>query len=254
MKKAGAYQTFAYGADPAQAGDLYLPQKRRPPVICLFHGGFWRMPYGRDQMHQMSVALVQAGLAVWNLGYRRVGAAGGGYPGTLLDVDAGLNHLSRLAIAGADIDADRVIVAGHSAGGQLALWSAARRKSALAGVQAAVQPIAAAGLAPVCDLESTSGGGAAQQFLGGDANSAPERCAIASPISLAPIGVRQLIIHGSFDDAVPLTASKAYVETARRRGDVVDFAELPRVGHMDVIDPEGPAFARLREWLEEILA
>ncbi len=124
-------QTITYGACADQAGDLHLPQMRgddprRAAVVCLLHGGFWRMPHGRDQMNAVAGDLATRGFAVWNLGYRRVGAPGGGWPGTFDDVVAGIDHLATLAADGVAIDPERVIVVGHSAGGQLALWCAHR--------------------------------------------------------------------------------------------------------------------------------
>src|SRR5688572_18692450 len=116
--------TFNYGRDDQQAGDLSLPGAARPPVVCLLHGGFWRMPHGRAELAPIARDLCTRGFAVWNLEYRRVGAPGGGWPGTLQDVGAGIDHLATLAADGIGLDLDRVAVVGHSAGGQLALWSA----------------------------------------------------------------------------------------------------------------------------------
>jgi acetyl esterase/lipase len=114
--------------------------------VCLLHGGFWRMPYGRDEMDAIARDLAARGFAVWNLEYRRVGAPGGGWPGTLDDVGAGIDHLATLVGEGVNLDLERVAVVGHSAGGQLALWSASRASPR-------VRVAAAAGLAPVADLD-----------------------------------------------------------------------------------------------------
>ena len=108
-------RTFQYGTDASQVGDLYLPSPPRPAVVCLLHGGFWRMPYSREEMTPIAEDLVRRGFAVWNLEYRRVGAPGGGWPGTFEDVVAGIDHLATLAAEGADLDLDRIQVAGHSA-------------------------------------------------------------------------------------------------------------------------------------------
>lgn len=64
------------------------------------------------------------GFAVWNLEYRRI-EGGGGWPATFLDIGAGVDHLRDLAVAH-NLDLNRVIVTGHSAGGHLATWVAAR--------------------------------------------------------------------------------------------------------------------------------
>lgn len=248
---------FRYGDDVTQAGNLYLPDRRHPPVICLLHGGFWRMPYGLDQLDAIARELAKRGLAVWNLEYRRVGAPGGGFPGTLLDVDAGINFLSEISARNVDIDLGRVIVAGHSAGGHLALWSAARRRSGLPVGPERVQPIAVVGLAPVCDLESAwmsgAGSGAVEAFLGGSPAAVPDRYKAASPLSLLPFGLRQLVIHGAQDKALPVSASRDYVDAARAAGDQADFLELAGAGHMDLVDPSGDAFERFSDRLTRLL-
>jgi acetyl esterase/lipase len=120
--------TVKYGSSDSQEGDLYLPSKQRPPVICLLHGGFWRMPYSRDEMTLIAQDLAARGFAVWNIEYRRIGALGGGWPGTFQDVTAGIDHLATFVADGVELDLNRVTVIGHSAGGHLALWSAARNR------------------------------------------------------------------------------------------------------------------------------
>src|SRR5438105_2368060 len=137
----------------SQEGDLYLPTRPGRSVVCLLHGGFWRTPYARDEMTPIARDLVARGYAVWNLDYRRLGDPGGGWPGTLEDVAAGIDHLADLAAEGVALNLQRVIVAGHSAGGQLALWSAARdRYSGDGAAPPRVRVAAVAGLAPVADL------------------------------------------------------------------------------------------------------
>lgn len=248
----------AYGPNPAQAGDLYLPGGRRLPVVCLLHGGFWRMPHGRDQLAPIARDLAVRGFAVWNLGYRRVGVQGGGFPGTLLDVDAGLDHLACLAEEGAALDLSRVVVVGHSAGGQLALWSAARHRCGLAGVTARIRPRAVAGLAPAADLAAIhglgSGDGAVEAFLEGSPGERPERYAAASPAALLPLGAPQLILHGAVDEALPVGLSLAYAQAAAAAGDPIDVRSLEGVGHMAFIDPESQAFGLFRRWLEHAVS
>lgn len=122
-------RTLPYGPSADQEADLYLPSSTMPPVVCLLHGGFWRMPHGRDQMDAIARDLAAHGFAVWNLEYRRLGAPGGGWPGTLDDAAAGIDHLASLPALGFDIELGRIAIAGHSAGGHLALWAAGRGES-----------------------------------------------------------------------------------------------------------------------------
>lgn len=241
--------TARYGTFPSQEGDLYLPGVRRPPVVCLLHGGFWRAPHGRDQLAAVAADLAGRGYAVWNLGYRRLGEAGGGWPGTLEDAAAGLDHLASLAHEGCDLDLDRIVVAGHSAGGQLALWLGARA--------AGVRPRAVAGLAAASDLralwERGLGAQAAGGFLGGSPAQHPDRYAAASPRERLPLGVPQLILHGEQDGDLPLAIAREYAEAARGAGDAIEFVPLAGMGHMDPLDPGSEAHAVFCRWLERVL-
>jgi acetyl esterase/lipase len=274
-------RTFAYGKLADQVGDLYLPETARPPIICLLHGGFWRLPWGRDHTAAIAVDLARRGFAVWNLEYRRVGTPGGGWPGTLHDVANGIDHLADLAARGERLDLQSLTVVGHSAGGQLALWSASasssasssssasghgrhdRRQAAVGGAGAPVAGVdppsrvritAAVGLAPVADLvlayELGSGNGAVADFLGGSPQSVPQRYRTASPAALLPLGVKQLIAHGTLDDDVPVDVSRRYAAAAKAAADDLTFLELKSAGHMDFVDPSSAAYAALCRWLE----
>lgn len=244
-------QVIQYGPAADHRADLYLPATPRPAVVCLLHGGFWRMPYGRDQMTAVAEDLAARGFAVWNLEYRRLGAEGAGFPGTLDDVDLGIDHLAKLPTPGFDLDLDRVIVAGHSAGGHLALWAGGRAPSSPVRVRAV------AGLAPIADLEEAYamrvGGEVVAELLGGRPAEHPDRLRSASPIERLPLGVRQLIVHGSNDDAVPIELSRGYARAAEAKGDRIELIELPGTGHMDFLDPSSEAHAALCRWLATVL-
>lgn len=252
-------RTFRYGASESQVGDLHLPEPGMPAVVCLLHGGFWRMPYGREEMSAVATDLVARGYAVWNIEYRRLGSPGGGWPGTLEDIAAAIDHLAALAVGEVELDLRRVAVVGHSAGGHLALCAAARR-SGTDGRFAPrkVFPAAVAGLAAVVDLHATfalhSGNNAVSELFGGSPSQHPIAYAQASPLSLVPLHVRQLILHGTEDEALPVELSRAYVEAARQVGDSVDYVELPGMGHMEYLDPASQAHEALCEWLDIVLA
>jgi acetyl esterase/lipase len=256
------FRTVAYGASPDHVGDLYLPRQakdgrlRRAPVVALLHGGFWRLPYGRDHIAPIAGDLAKRGFAVWNLEYRRVGTVGGGWPGTLKDVGAGIDHLATLAEDGVPIDLDRVTVVGHSAGGHLALWCALRNS----GDGDAFQPkrvrlSTAVGLAAVADLvlahELHCGNGAVENFLGGSPFTVADRYRSASPAQMLPIGVKQILVHGSIDADVPVEISRRYAAAALAAGDELTFIELADANHMDFVDPSSVAHAA---WCNQLTA
>jgi acetyl esterase/lipase len=206
------------------------------------------MPWGRDQLAAIAADLCGAGLAVWNLGYRRVGTGGHPWPATLEDVAAALDCHSGLQGAH-HLDRTRLSLVGHSAGGHLAFWAArqALRLTPPITVRAAV------GLAPLLDLAAASkaslGGGAVDRFLGGTVDAVPDRYQLASPRAQLPLGVRQFIVHGEADTEVPPRFSRAYVAAATAAGDDVTYQELRGVDHMAFVDPATGAYGRLRRYL-----
>jgi len=252
IRQHATMRTIRYGPSVEEEADLHMPATPHPPVVCLLHGGFWRMPHGRDQMDAVADDLVSRGLAVWNLEYRRLGAPQAGWPTTRDDVAAGIDHLARLSAEGIDLDLDRVTVVGHSAGGHLALWVAGRNRARNSRAPRVVVR-SAVGLAPIADLayahDAKVGGDVVAELLGGPPNRYPARLRAASPMEMLPLRVRQLILHGTADDVVPLQLSRRYARAAEAAGDEVELVELPGIGHMEFLDPGSAAHAILRRWL-----
>ncbi|WEF31552.1 alpha/beta hydrolase [Pseudoduganella chitinolytica] len=237
-----------YGWHPSQFGELRLPAGPGPfPVVVGIHGGWWRAAHGLETHAHLCAALTRLGYATWNIEYRRVGEAGGGWPGTLQDVGAALDYLAVIA-AEFNLDLARVVPVGFSAGGQLALWAAARAAFAAGHplheatplpVSAAVALAGAVDLARCAELQLSKGIVAA--FLGGDPAAVPERFAAASPAQL-PIAVPHTLVHGSADSSVPVEISQRYHAAATARGAACELVVLPGVEHFDLIDPLSPAW------------
>ena len=236
---------ISYGSDPNQFGDLRVPNGRGPhPLALVIHGGFWRAKYDLGHAGHMCAALARAGIATLNVEFRRVGNAGGGWPGSFRDIQAAYGCLPTLAKQ-YPVDATRVTVVGHSAGGHLALMSAVHQPS-LRGVLA---------LAPVSDLrkawELHLSNDAVVEFLGETPSHVPDRYAEASPAELS-IRSPQVIIHGTHDDTVPVEMSRSYVETKRKRNENVRLIELD-CGHFEPIDPSSSSWPAVQQAALELL-
>ena len=276
--------TRAYGDHPDQVIDFYVPRDPGPaapaPLVVLLHGGAWRASYDRRHVTPLADFLARRGFAVANVEYRRgaapapepggvipaqagpvapAGPVAGRWPDTLDDVAAALDALPALvgeAVPGAD--ARRTVVVGHSAGGHLALWAAARhllpadapwrteRPARLRGVVA---------LAPIADFEVAEKlgvcDGAARQFLGGEAGWAA-RLPYADPVRLLPTGIATTLVQGQADVVVPQAVAEAYADAAAGAGEVVGLTLLEGVGHFPLIDPAADACAVVAEEIAQL--
>jgi len=190
----------------------------------VLHGGSWKATYSLVHAGHLCVALRDAGIPTFNVEYRRVGDPGGGWPGSLQDVLLAISHARSIS--------ERLVLVGHSAGGHLGLLAAAHLHVPVVGVAAISDPSAWAN-------------DAVPLFFGGGA---PPR--EASPLELLPLGVPQVLVHGTRDDVVPFEQSTRYVETSRGEAELVP---LDGAGHMEPIDPESPESAVVLGAVEKLL-
>jgi len=261
LPRPAADHRVAYGSDPLQFGDLRLPAGSGPhPVVIVIHGGCWLSAYDLQHLSSFCAALTRAGMATWSLEYRRVGDPGGGWPGTLQDVSRGADHLRELAPRHR-LDLNRVVAAGHSAGGHLALWLAARRRLCADSPLRAVDPIRLRGvvsLAGVPDLrraaEQRICGDTLHRLLGGSPAAEPERYRQASPIELLPLGLPQRLIHGALDKIVPVALARDYEAAAKKRGDDVRLVVLDQAAHFEPVAPESSAWPVVEQAVRSLLA
>ena len=233
---------YVYGPEPKQFGDLRLPKGDRLwPLAVVIHGGSWKALYNLIHGGHLCVALADAGIATWNVEYRSVGDVDGHWPSAGDDVALAVEFVDEL-VERHPLDRDRIVLVGHSAGGQLALWAAKRAKL----------PVVA--LAAVSDLresaERVGPEGDVARFLGGMPEELPDAYAEASPRELLPLGVRQILIHGDHDEDVPYEMSVAYAEAA---GDEVELVTLPGAGHFEPIDPQSREWPRTLEATRTLL-
>lgn len=242
---------IAYGPAPAQVAELFLPKGRGPhPVVVLIHGGCYLAEYqGLAQTSGIAADLARRGFAVWNVEYRKLGEDGAGYPGTFLDVADAVDRL-RTEAPTYRLDARRVVAVGHSAGGHLALWAAARGRLPKASRLWRADPLrirAVVSLGGIGDLRRQ-----ADSFAGacgpepipriiGLADRA-EPYADTSPAELLPSGTRVVMISGDLDHVMPPPTGQAYAERVRRAGDPAEAVAIPGASHFDVVIPTTAAW------------
>jgi acetyl esterase/lipase len=244
-KPTAADSRLFYGKDSNQFGDLRLPGGDGPfPVVMNIHGGFWRSAYNLEYAGHLCAALVHKGIASWNVEYRRVGNSGGGWSGTADDIAASFKYLQRNC-NDLHVDCKRILVMGHSAGGQLAFWLASNNPDVTRIV----------GLAGILDLQQAwklhLSNDAVVDFLGGTPTEAPQYYKAADPVHLAMPHAKQWIVHGMKDDIVPFGIAQSYV--AAKRTEDVEFCGIPDADHFDIVDPKSKAWQLVEEILVENL-
>lgn len=232
--------TVSYGPDPLQVADLRLPAGPGPyPVAIVIHGGCWRASVDtRAGIAGFADALGKRGFATWNIEYRRVGDAGGGWPGTFEDVAAGVDKLAEIAAA-QHLDMARVVIVGHSAGAHLALWAASRPRLPAPWSKVAVRPVTVvaidgpAALAPFVGIDAqVCGGPVIVPLMGGTPKERPREYHLASPADHLPLGLRQLSVEAELGDLM-----QPYNAAARAGGDTIEVLRPPGANHFDIVTP-----------------
>ncbi len=259
-----AGQRIAYGAGPQQFGELRLPSGPGPHrVAVLIHGGCWQAALpGLELVDETAEGLRQAGWAVWNVEYRRLGHPGGGYPGTFQDVAAAADHLRTLAPLH-NLDLSRVVTTGHSAGGHLALWVAGRPRLPASSPLRTADPLPIRGVVPIAginDLEAyradgsdaCGGPGTIDQLVGAAARSDSDVYADTSPARLLPLGVPQAPVVGMRDPIVPIRFGRAWSERVQASGDRFSQWEVAQAGHFELIDPRSDAWAAVLMMMDNV--
>lgn len=242
-----------YGPAPSQYGELRLPAGHGPhPLVVLVHGGCFRADFADARsIGAMADALTREGIATWSIEYRRLGEPGGGWPGTYLDVGAGVDYVRQL-VPRYRLDLSRVVFLGHSAGGHLAHWAAARARLTPGSVLHADHPYVPRGVINLAgrmdmtvgidEYDATCGIPVLRALLGGLPSQVPERYAQVSLPGLLPLSVRQVMIWGSREDFVPESQARAYVAAAQRAGDQAELRIVPGAGHFEPASPASYAW------------
>lgn len=265
--------TFAYGDDQVQKVDLWLPAGRGPhPTVLMVHGGCWQTEIAdRRIMNWIADDLRKRGIAVWNIDYRGVDRTDGGYPGTFADAAAAADALRDQAPRHR-LDLSRIVAVGHSAGGHLALWLAARKAAGgrapgpliprgsplLGGSPLPIAAVVSLGGLPDLELAATPPGSGCgteviEKLVGPPTLSSRSVYADTSVPRLAPLGIRQILVNGLQDRIIPTAYAEDYAAKMRAAGDTVKVRMIDRTGHVELIAPESAAWAATVEEIEAAL-
>jgi len=248
--------TIAYGIDDYQKVDIWLPAGDAPfPVVLMVHGGCWTTSIAdRSLMDWAAEDLRQAGHAVWNIDYRGVDRPGGGYPGTFRDAAAAADLLRDNA-AQYRLDPGRVVAVGHSAGGHLASWLAARPKLPADSPLRIPNPLPIAhvvSLGGLPDLEATAaspdngcGVDVVRQLVG---TGRADVYADTSVPRLFPLGVPQDLVNGREDAIIPYRLATDYVAKANGEATLHTVADT---GHVELVSPGSAAWTEAKRLIAD---
>ena len=161
------------------------------------------------------------------------------------------------------LDLDRIVLVGHSAGGHLAMWAAARNRLPEDSQLYTAEPLKVRGvinLAGTMDMTDNIENMQARcrdtvvtNMLGGTPHEVPQRYAQGAAMGLVPLGVPQVLIWGEHEEFVPLPLAQKYLNAATRTGDDVQIIIVPGMGHFDLASPHTDAWPVLRASIRGML-
>jgi acetyl esterase/lipase len=252
---------YVTNAHPRQTLDLFRPADhggRKLPLIVWIHGGAWRV--GEKDWINVPY-LVGRGFALASIDYRLSGDAP--FPAQIRDCNAALNFLLDHAEA-YGFDTNRVVIAGASAGGHLALLTGLARIEEFGA--RAFKPCAVIDFFGITDLaalsESITDPGtradmdeSTELLLGGPLSEIPEKGRKASPTTyIRGDNPPVLLLHGDKDWLVPIDQSRLMLDALRKAGVKSELIAIDGVGH------DGPEFEspdtrrKVLAFLEDVLS
>lgn len=230
--------------------DFYPAQGRNPaPCVVVLHGGGWENG-NRKEFEWMNHHLARLGYAVAAMEYRL--APRWTWPAQHQDLLAALGFLrSRAEELG--VDAQRFVLLGRSAGGQIAeSLAASGERPEVVGCIAFYAPADmrfAFQHAKRDDILDS--GKLLRQYLGGTPDEVPQRYDDASGYLVAnPRSAPALLLHGNSDELVWVQQSQRYADRLRKQEVRNVFLRLPWATHAFDHNPRGPG-GQIAAWAVE---
>jgi acetyl esterase/lipase len=218
-------QEYARPSGLPLAYDLIRPDTGVPPLVIFVHGGGW-ISGDRSMYRDEAVWLAEQGYACALIDYRL--APLHPYPAAVHDVSTFMQY-ARREHEELQIDPNRVVAFGNSAGGHLASMLG------VLGPERANAVVAISGIADLTNPEDAHlpiAMAFLEQFMGCSYQGNEERWREASPIThVSPEAPPFLIMHGDLDDIVPLAQSERFRDALEGQGVPVSFHRLAGEGH-----------------------
>ena len=262
--KPDSSDAVTYGDNPWEIVDVWIPDGKGPhPVVIMVHGGCWQKSIADySLMDYAAEALRREGIAVWNIEYRGVDEAGGGYPGTYLDVARAADLLAENALY-YELDTSRIAGFGHSAGGHLVTWLAGRKNlpsSSALYSKPRIEMVGVVNSGGLADLEASEPltlpsclAAIKDQLTGLPTDARPDVLAETSSDRLLPTGAIIHSVNGARDRIAPPVLGEAFTAKAIAAGDIAQVHIIPNEGHVELIAPGTAAFDKQTEILKDML-
>ena len=238
---------IAYGAAPAETLDLFPAAGGGPaPLLAFIHGGYWQALDKSDYSY-LAPAFLEAGAAYASLNY---GLAPETSIGTMIaQIRRALAWLYREA-GRYGIDRDRIVVAGHSAGGHLTAMALATDWPALDSDLRAAFPAGGCSISGVYDLLPIR-----LSYQNAVLGIPADETAAWSPLSNLPKTAPPLIVAvGSEETDEFLRQHGEFAAAWRDRGLPLHDVPLPGRHHFDAVDALGEPGHPLCVAVQQMLA
>ena len=203
--------TYATDTAGTQRGDLYQPVGAGPfPAIVYLHGGSWRSG-DKSGFDRLGMDLARQGYAGFAINYDLRPQS---FPLSWEEARTAVRFV-RTHAAAYHIDPDRIVIAGTSAGGELAALVALApdgpaMPEGLTNEGTAVNVSAAIVLNGVFDLCVHAG--VIKRYLGNDSSTREAVCKDASPLSHIHANAPPFFVgHGTADHVVPFRAAQIFI-------------------------------------------